>query len=68
MTRTILPRGGGEGKATLVKVESASRPGMVHFVSADLMHCSCEHHAITGGLCRHIRQARIRSAKRARVA
>ncbi len=43
-----------------VEVESASRPGLVHFVSPDLMHCSCK---ATVEVCRHQRIARIRQAK-----
>ncbi len=43
-----------------IEVESASRPGLVHFVSPDLKSCSCK---ATVEVCRHIRQARIRQAK-----
>ncbi len=44
-----------------VEVESASRPGLVHYVSADLMHCSCE---ATVEVFRHVRIARVRIAKK----
>lgn len=44
----------------LVKVESASRPGHTHYVNADMTACSCE----ATVLCRHIRIARVRAAKR----
>jgi len=57
------PAAGREG--TIVKVESSSRPGKVHFVrlAEEGDACSCEHHVITREVCRHIRQARIRQAK-----
>jgi hypothetical protein len=43
-----------------IEVESASRPGLVHYVSPDLKSCSCE---ATVEVCRHQRVARIRAAK-----
>ena len=43
-----------------VKVESASRPGLFHFVDLERSFCSCE---ATVEICRHIRVARIRRAK-----
>ena len=55
-----IPAPGTEGERAIVKVESRSRPGHLHFVSADLEHCSCE----ATVLCRHIRIARIRAARR----
>jgi hypothetical protein len=49
-----------EGRERLVKIESTSRPGHVHYVTPDLKSCWCE---ATVEVCRHQRVARIRAAK-----
>lgn len=56
-------------KGKIVKIESSSRPGKVHFVrlAEEGDACSCEHHVVTRQVCRHIRQARIRQVKAART-
>ena len=46
--------------STTIRVESASRPGLFHRVTLEPESCSCE---ATVPVCRHIRIARIRSAK-----
>ena len=43
-----------------MEVESASRLGLLHAVTLEPESCSCE---ATVSVCRHIRIARIRSAK-----
>ena len=50
----------GHGEREITKVESKSRPGRIHFVNEDMTACSCE----ATVLCRHIRIARIRAARR----
>jgi hypothetical protein len=47
----------------LVEVESASTPGLVHFLTPDLRHCSCKYHSFSGEVCSHQRIARIRRFK-----
>jgi hypothetical protein len=53
-----------KGRERLVKIESTSRPGLVHRVDLAAGTCSCE---ATVEVCRHIRIARIRAAKKTKV-
>lgn len=41
-----------------IEVESRSRPGLKHFVNAEMDHCSCEDHQINGNTCFHLLYAR----------
>lgn len=46
-----------------IRIESASRPGLHHYVSEDFRFCSCEAGTYGAETCSHRRVARIRAAK-----
>lgn len=51
------PHGKETNKPKLVKVESASRPGHVHFLDTENMRCSCPGFSFTGN-CKHVETLR----------